>query len=72
MPKAARCRAFLITVIQRHEERRTYAVMKATAEEALETVRSMSVLGTRAYLVGALSRDTVRQLKLKCDDVRFV
>lgn len=72
MPKAARCIAFLITVVQRREERRTYAVMKSTPDEALKAIREFSDEGTRAYLVGGVSRDTARRLKLKCDDIRFV
>ncbi|KAB1073553.1 hypothetical protein [Methylobacterium soli] len=72
MPKADRYKAFLITVVQRREAHRTYAVVKPSAEEALAVVRGLSADGTKTYLVGGLSRDMVRRLGLKRDDMQMI
>ncbi|GJE42030.1 hypothetical protein AEGHOMDF_1200 [Methylobacterium soli] len=72
MPKGARYKAFLVSVVQRREAHRTYAVVKPSAEEALQRVRDLSAEGTKAYLVGGLSRDMARRLKLKRGDVQLI
>ncbi|KAB1073639.1 hypothetical protein [Methylobacterium planeticum] len=72
MPKGDRYKAFLVSVVQRREALRTYAVVKPSATEALEAVEALSATGTKAYVVGGLSRDVIRRLKLRRDDIRLV
>lgn len=72
MPKGARHKAFLVTVLVRHQPRRTYAIVKETPEEALAAVRALSTEQSRLYLVGGLSRNLVRHLKMKPDDLRLM
>ncbi|GLS42563.1 hypothetical protein [Methylobacterium brachythecii] len=63
--KPGRQYAFLIAVQQRREATRTYAVMAPSAEAALERVNSEALVDASVEVVGRLSRDTARRLKLK-------
>lgn len=72
MKKRSRRKAYLVSVETRRETPRIYAVAKPTAEEALTAVAELAAEGARVFLIGGLSRDTVRQLKLEPDELRLV
>ncbi|MEA1833440.1 hypothetical protein U8607_15250 [Methylobacterium durans] len=72
MPKAERYRAFLVTVLVRHQPRRTYAVLTRTPEDALAAVKQLSTEKSKLYVVGGLSRILVRHLKMKPNDMRLI
>ncbi|WP_233383699.1 hypothetical protein [Methylobacterium sp. C25] len=74
LPKAKRQRhcAFLIAVHQRREAIRTYAVMATSAEAALERMNSEVLTEAAVVVVGQLSRDSARRLKLKPGDKLLV
>lgn len=61
-----------MTIVQTHESRRTYVVMKQNPEEALAAIKEMFTGKTKVYLVGGLSRNMVRRMKLKPDDLRLI
>jgi len=72
MPKTARYKTFLIVVVNAHQPRRTYAVVKRNPDEALAAMTALSLGRSKAYLAGGLSRNMVRRMKLKPDEVRLV
>ena len=72
MPKTARYKNYLIVVVNVHQPRRTCAVVKRNSEEALAAMGALSLGRTKAYLAGGLSRNLVRRMKLKPDEIRLV
>ena len=72
MPRTVPYKTFLIAVVQLHKPHRTYEVVKPTLEEALVAVNALFVDEIRAYLVGGLSRNVARRMKLKPDDIQLV
>lgn len=72
MKKRDRYRAELVAVNQRREAPRVYAVMAQSAGEALATVEAQASEGTSVQIVGSLSRDLVRRLRLNPGEIRLV
>lgn len=65
MPKPPKRRAYLASVTQRREAVRVYAVLAATSDEASETVALNVPPKAKVEIVGGLSRDLVKRLRLK-------
>ena len=65
MPKPPKRRAYLVSVFQKHEALRVYAVLASTADEALEAVALNLSSNAQVEIVGGLSRDLVKRLHLK-------
>ena len=72
MPRGERSKVFLVSVMRDGEAVKTYAVVRATVVEALEAVAALCPADCTPELVGGLSRDTARALKLKSDDLREI
>ncbi len=70
--KKAKRQAYLVAVAQRREAVRTYAVMAASEAEALAALGAHAAENVRLQVVGGLSRDMVRRLKLKPGELRLV
>ncbi len=64
--------AYLVAVAQRREAARIYAVMAASDAEALAALADHAAENVRLQVVGGLSRDMVRRLKLKPGELRLV
>jgi hypothetical protein len=54
---------------QKHEAVRVYAVLASTAEEALKTVSANLSSKAQVEIVGGLSRDLVKRLHLKLEEM---
>lgn len=65
MPKPPKRRAYLVSVTQKHEAVRVYAVLAATPDEALETIALNVPPKAKLEIVGGLSRDLVKRLHLQ-------
>ncbi len=65
MPKPPKRRAYLVSVAQRREAVRVYAVLATAPDEALEAIALNALPTARLEIVGGLSRDVVKRLRLK-------
>ena len=65
MSKPPKRRAYLVSVSQKREAVRVYAVLASTPDEALETVALNIPPKAQVEIVGGLSRDLVKRLHLK-------
>ncbi|AWN37491.1 hypothetical protein [Methylobacterium radiodurans] len=70
--KKGKRHAYLVAVAQRRETARIYAVLAATEVEALAALGDHAAENVRLQVVGSLSRDMVRRLKLKPGELRLV
>ncbi|GJD89751.1 MULTISPECIES: hypothetical protein [Methylobacterium] len=70
--KRSKRQAYLVAVAQRREAARIYAVVAASEAEALAALGEHAVESARLQVVGGLSRDMVRRLKLKPGELRLV
>jgi hypothetical protein len=64
--------AYLIAVHQKRETVRVYAVLAATADMALTQVRAMATDAMEVEVVGGLSRDLAKRLRLKLGEMLLV
>jgi putative heme iron utilization protein len=65
MPKPPKRRAYLVSVTQKHEAVRVYAVLVNTPDEALEAIALNVPPRAQLEIVGGLSRDMVKRLHLE-------
>ncbi|WCS24200.1 hypothetical protein LOK46_24145 [Methylobacterium sp. NMS14P] len=72
MPKPAKRRAFLVSELSKRDVVRVYAVLAVTADEALEAVALQAAPDAEVEIVGGLSRDLVKRLRLEPGEVRQV
>ncbi len=70
--KKAKRQAYLVAVAQRREAARIYAVIAASEAEAIAALGEHAAENVRLQVVGGLSRDMVRRLKLKAGELRLV
>ena len=70
--KKGKRQAFLVAVAQRREAARIYAVVAPSEAEALAALADHATENVRLQVVGGLSRDMVRRLKLKPGELRLV
>ncbi|UIY43533.1 hypothetical protein [Methylobacterium radiotolerans] len=72
MPKPAKRRAYLVSVLPKRDVVRVYAVLAVTADEALEAVALQAALDAEVEIVGGLSRDLLKRLRIEPGEVRQV
>lgn len=72
MPKPLKRRAYLVAVHQNGEAVRVYAVLAVTADEAGKAAAPHVSREATIEIVGGLSRDLVKRLRLEPGDVRPV
>lgn len=72
MPRQPKRRAFLVSVAQKRAAVRIYAVLAATADEALEAVALNVSPKAQVSIEGGLSRDLVKRLRLMPGEMRLV
>ncbi|MCJ2061329.1 hypothetical protein MKK63_01175 [Methylobacterium sp. J-088] len=65
MPKPPKRRAYLVSVSQKREAVRIYAVLATTPDEALEAAALNVVAKAQLEIVGGLSRDSAKRLGMK-------
>lgn len=70
--KRGKRQAYLVAVTQRREATRIYAVVAASEAEALAALVGLAAENVRLQVVGGLSRDIVRRLKLRPGELRLV
>ncbi|MGU3666150.1 hypothetical protein ACLBX9_30115, partial [Methylobacterium sp. A49B] len=61
-----------VSVTQRREAVRVYAVLATTADEALEAIALSAPPRAKLEIVGGLSRDMARRMGLKAGELRLV
>lgn len=65
MPKPPKRRAYLVSVSQKREAVRIYAVLATTPDGALKAVALNVVPKAQLEIVGGLSRDSAKRLGMK-------
>ncbi|MGU3664929.1 hypothetical protein ACLBX9_12150 [Methylobacterium sp. A49B] len=65
MPKPPKRRAYLVSVTQKPDAVRVYAMLASTPDEALEAIMLSVSPRAQVEIVGGLSRDLVKRLHLK-------
>lgn len=70
MPKPLKRRTYLVSVHRKGDVVRVYAVLAVTADEALEAAAPYASPEATVEIVGGLSRDLVKRLRLEPGDVR--
>jgi ATP-dependent 26S proteasome regulatory subunit len=64
MPHSTKRRAYLVAVLQKRRTLDVYAVLASTSDEALEVVALNVPPEVRLEIVGGLSRELVKRLRL--------
>ena len=72
MSKPPKRRAYLVSVSQKREPVRVYAVLASTADEALEAIALNLPPKAQMEIVGGLSRDLAKRLHLKPGELLLV
>ena len=72
MTKAVKLHAHLVAVSIQREAVRIYAVLAATAPDALMAASIGAPPRSKVQIVGSLSRDLVKRLRLKPGEMRLV
>ena len=70
--KPLKSRAYLVSVSQKREAVRVYALLASTADEALAAIAAVAPPRAKVEIVGGLSRDLVKRLRLKRGETRLV
>ena len=65
MPKPPKRRAYLVSVFQKRKAVRVYVILATTPGEALEAIALTVSPEAQLEIVGGLSRDAVKRLRLK-------
>lgn len=64
--------AFLVSVRQKRETVRVYAVLAPSRDVALDQVKALAAQSVRIEIAGSLSRGMVRRLDLKLGEIRLL
>jgi len=72
MPHSPKRHAYLVTVSQKCEAVRVFAVLAGTSEEALEAVAMNAPPSAKLQIVGSLSRALVKRIRLKSGELRLL
>ncbi|WP_342111516.1 hypothetical protein [Methylobacterium sp. SI9] len=72
MSKPPKRRTYLVSVSQKHEPVRVYAVLATTPDEALEAIALNVLPKAQLEIVGGLSRDAAKRLGVKLGEPLLV
>ncbi len=72
MSKPPKRRTYLVSVSQKHEPVRVYAVLAPTPDEALEAIALNVSPKAQLEIVGGLSRDAAKRLGMKLGEPLLV
>ncbi|WCS28871.1 hypothetical protein LOK46_32705 (plasmid) [Methylobacterium sp. NMS14P] len=72
MPKPPKRRADLVSVSEKREAMRVYAVLATAPDEALKAIALNALPTAQLEIVGGLSRDLAKRLRLKLGEPLLV